>query len=455
MKLLEPMFRWDAVEALVGDAARLQGMLDFEAALARAEAKAGVITAAAAAAIAASCRAELLDAAQIARAAAGAGNVAIPLVRELTAIVEKRDAEAARFVHWGATSQDAIDTGFVLQLRAVFGHVDAELERLGDALAALAEKHRGTPTVARTWMQQALPTTFGLKAAGWLDATDRQRDRLEALRAVALVLQFGGAAGTLAALGTKGMEVARALGEELDLAVPAVPWHAHRDRMVEVAAWFGSLAGTLGKIARDVALLMQTEVAEAFEPAGEARGGSSTMPHKRNPVSSAAALAAATRVPGLVGTMLSAMVQENERGLGGWQAEWETLPEIIGLTAGALHHLTNAIAGLEVDAAKMAENIELTHGLIFSEAAQMALGPALGRLAAHDLVQAATTRAKTEQRHLRDVLADDPAVTRHVSKADLTRLFDPAQYLGSAQQMIDAVLGAHAAGSHSARSGGS
>jgi 3-carboxy-cis,cis-muconate cycloisomerase len=443
MSLLDPLFRWEIVDALFDDRARLQGMLDFEAALARAEARTGVIPAAAAQAIASNCRADLFDHAEIARAAALAGNPAIPLVKHLTALVGKHNADAMRFVHWGATSQDAMDTGCILQLRAALGPLDAELARLADALATLARKHRSTPVAARTWLQQALPTTFGLKAAGWLDAVNRHRDRLPELRSRALVLQFGGAVGTLAALGNNGPAVAQALGEELKLPLPDVPWHGHRDRLAEVAAAFGLLTGTLGKIARDIALLMQTEVAEAFEPAGKGRGGSSTLPHKRNPVASAIALAAATRLPGLVATMLAAMVQEQERGLGGWQAEWETLPELIRLAVGALHHLADAVAGLEIDPAKMAENLELTRGLIFSEAVQMALGSTLGRLAAHDLVEAATARARTEQRHLRDVLAEDPTISKHLSSADLERLFDPVQYLGSAQALIDRVLQAH------------
>jgi len=444
MSLLAPLFRWDAVETLLTDAARLQGMLDFEAALARAEARVGVIPAAAAQAIGASCRAELFNAGELARAAAPAGNLAIPLVKILTALTAQRDPEAARFVHWGATSQDAIDTGFLLQLRGVLAQTDAELARLAEALATLARKYRATPMAARTWLQQALPTTFGLKAAGWLDAVNRHRDRFSALGPRVLVLQFGGAAGTLAALGSKGVDVARALGEELHLAVPDAPWHSHRDRVGEIATTFALLAGTLGKIARDIAMLMQTEIGEAFEPAGSGRGGSSTMPHKRNPVASAVALSAATRVPGLAATMLAAMVQENERGLGGWQAEWETLPEIISLTAGALRHLSGAVASLELDAGRMAGNIELTNGLIFSEAVQMALGGAIGRLAAHDAVEAAAGRSRSEGRHLKDVLAEDATVSQHLSPPELARLFDSAQYLGSAQAMIDSVLQAHA-----------
>ena len=445
MTLLDPLFRWDAVDQHFSDRARLQGMLDFEAALARAEASAGVIPAAAGPAITAKCRAELFDAASIAAAAVPSGSPAIPLVKQLTALVAKDDAESARFVHWGATSQDAIDTGIILQSRSALDVLQAECVRLSDALAALARAHATTPLAARTWMQQALPTTFGLIAAGWLDAVDRCSDRLADAARRALVLQFGGAVGTLAALGGRGLDVARVLGAELRLPVPDLPWHAHRDRMAELASALALLAGTLGKIARDISLHMQTEVGEIFEPAGEGRGGSSTMPHKRNPVACAVVLAAATRVPGLAATMFSAMVQENERGLGGWHAEWETLPDIFQLTGGALHHLADTVSGLEIDAARMAANLDITHGLIFAEAVQMALGHSLGRLPAHDLVQEATRRALAEKRHLKDVLAADARVSKHLPPTELARLFDPRQYLGVAQAMIDRVLDSHAA----------
>jgi 3-carboxy-cis,cis-muconate cycloisomerase len=443
MNLLEPLFRWEAIEDLFSDRARVQGMLDFEAALARAEARVGIIPASAAAAIAAKCRAQLFDTDVLARASALAGNAAIPLVKQLTALVGNDDKEAMRFVHWGATSQDAIDTGFVLQLREALRLIEPELERLSGALARLAEEHRATPVVGRTWMQQALPTTFGLKAAGWLDAINRHRERLTQTRRRAEVTQFGGAVGTLAALGQQGMDVAKALGEELHLTLPDMPWHGQRDRVVEVATVLGLCTGTLGKIARDISLQMQTEVAEVFEPAGVARGGSSTLPHKRNPVTSAVVLAAAVRVPGLVSSMLSAMVQEQERGLGGWHAEWETMPEIIGLAAGALHHLTDTVSGLQIDVTRMTENLDLTRGLIFAEAVQMALGSAMGRLTAHELVQAACRQAQAEKRHLREVLEQNAAVTQHLAAEDLERLFDPMQYLGAAENLIDRVLESH------------
>ena len=425
-------------------------MLDFEAALARAEAKTGVIPASAAPAIAAKCTAERFDAHALAQAAARAGNLAIPLVEQLHTLVAADDAEAARFVHWGATSQDAIDTGFVLQLRQALDRIDAEIAVLAGALARLARDHRATPAVARTWMQHALPTTFGLKAAGWLLAVDRDRERMAELRRRCLVLQFGGAVGTLAALGPKGMDVAAALGEELQLTVPELSWHTHRDRVAEVAASAGLCTGTLGKIARDLSLYAQTELGEVSEPAAVGRGGSSTLPHKRNPVACAVVLAAAARMPGLVSAMLSAMLQEEERGLGGWQAEWETLPEILGVFGGALHRLTETVAGLRVDAARMRANLDATQGLIFAEAVQMALGRAIGRARAHRLVADACRRAQSEGRHLREVLAADPDIARLLSREELERLFDPLLYLGAADRLIDRALAAHSAGSAAA-----
>ena len=445
MTLLGPLFRWDTVEDLLTDRARVQAMLDFEAALARAEADARVIPASAAGPIAAQCSVERFDIAALARAGALAGNLAIPLVAQLTALVASNDAEAARYVHWGATSQDAIDTGLMLQLRQALAQIEAELARLAGALCSLADAHRTTPVAGRTWMQQAVPTSFGLKVAGWLAAVDRHRVRLFEVRGRALLLQFGGAAGNLAALGGRGPKVATALARALKLPLPVVPWHTHRDRVAEVATTLGLLTGTLGKIARDVALHMQTELGELRVPAREGRGGSSTMPHKRNPVAAAVVLAAAARVPGLVATMLGAMVQEEERGLGGWHAEWEVLPELVGLAAGALHHLTETVAGLEVDAARMAENLEATRGLVFAEAAQMALAAKVGLPEARRLVEEACRRAREDGRHLRDVLTADAEVGRHLAEGELGRLFDARQQLGAAERMIDGVLAAHAA----------
>jgi 3-carboxy-cis,cis-muconate cycloisomerase len=441
-ELLARLFGSAEATALFGDRARLQGMLDFEAALARAEARAGVIPEQSAVRIGNRCRAELFDVEKLAEATARAGSPAIPLVKALSALVAADDPEAARYVHFGATSQDAMDTGLVLQLRRFGSQLEADLERLSAALARLAETHKTTLLVGRTWLQHATPVTLGLKAAGWLDAVERHRARLAEIRSRILVLQFGGAAGTLAALGTRGLEVARALSVELDLALPLVPWHAHRDRLAELAAFLGLLIGTLGKIGRDLSLLMQTEVAEAFEPRGEDRGGSSTMPHKRNPVTAAVVLAAATRAPGLVATLLSSTVQEHERGLGGWQAEWETLPELCVLAAGALRQTAEVIEGLELNPARMRANIDATGGQIMAEAVLIALAPRIGRLEAHEIVERASRRADETGRHLKATLAEEPAVTQHLSPADLDALFQPVNYLGQAAAFVDRVLAA-------------
>jgi 3-carboxy-cis,cis-muconate cycloisomerase len=380
---------------------------------------------------------------QIAKEAANAGNVAIPLIKMLTEAVAKHDKDAARFVHWGATSQDAIDTGFVLQLRDALALVERDLAKLSETLGTLAIQHKKTVVVARTWMQQALRTTFGFIVAGWLDAILRHRQRLAEIRPRVLSLQFGGAVGTLAALSGRGSEVAKVLAEELGLTLPPASWHAHRDRMAEVATFFGLLTGTLGKIARDISLHMQTEVAELFEPMAAGRGGSSTMPHKHNPVTCGIVLQASTRIPGLVSTILSAMPQEHQRGLGGWHAEWETLPEILRLSAGALHHLAEMLSHLEVDTHRMRQNLEATHGLIFAEAVSMALADRMGKMPAHLLIEAACQKARAEKRHLREVLREESGLRGHLTTADLDSLFDARNYQGSADEFVERVI-AHA-----------
>ncbi|HET7789127.1 MAG TPA: 3-carboxy-cis,cis-muconate cycloisomerase [Myxococcales bacterium] len=441
-RLLRKLFSVPWAEECLGDLARLQGMLDFEAALARAEARVGLVPADAAEAIAQKCRAGLFDLDRLAEAAARAGNPAIPLVSALTALVAAENAGAARYVHLGATSQDAMDTGLVLQLRRLCEGLSGDLGRLSAALGRLAAAHRETVLAGRTWLQQAPPVTFGLKAAGWLDAVGRHAARLFDLMPRTLVLQFGGASGTLASLGGRGLEVAEALSRELRLPMPALPWHAHRDRLAELGAFLGILAGTLGKMGRDVSLLMQTEVSEAFEPAGEGRGVSSAMPQKRNPVSSAVALAAAARAPGLVATLLSAMAQEHERGLGGWQAEWETLPELGGLAAGSLAAMAEAMEGLEVDPERMRRNLAARGGVALAEAASSALAQRIGRPQATRIVARASRRALETERTLLETLCADPAVTEHLSPADLAVILEPRAYLGVASSFIDRVLAA-------------
>jgi 3-carboxy-cis,cis-muconate cycloisomerase len=429
------------MRAVFSDRGRLQGMLDFEAALATALAEVGIIPAPAAQSIVSQCRAEYYDLEALARASAHAGNSAIPVVKELTARVASVDPLAERYVHWGATSQDAMDTGLILQVRDALELIEAALARLSGELGRLARAYALQPLAGRTWLQQAAPTTFGLKAAGWLSAIERHRARLQAMRPRVLAVQFGGAVGTLAALGERGLEAATALARALHLTLPDVPWHAQRDRPAEVATTFGLLVGSLGKIARDISLMSQTEVGEVFEPSAPGRGGSSTMPHKRNPVGCAVVLAAATRVPALVGVMMGAIVQEHERGLGGWQAEWETLPEICTLTAGAVEHTLHTVAGLEIDAGRMRANLDATQGLIFAEAVSMALAGRIGRQAAHDMIEKVCRQAIEQKRPLLDLLVDDARVSTHLSRAELAKLFDPAAYLGLAERLVNRTLG--------------
>ena len=442
-RLTDTMFSTDAMRDLLSPAATVQSMLNVEAALARAEASCGVIPAEAVAAIVAACKLESINLDALALAAVDAGVVAIPLVKQLTAAVARVDPEAAKYVHWGATSQDIVDSALVLQLRDALGRIETDLLATGDALAAQIAAHRSVVMIGRTWMQHALPITVGVKLAGWLDALTRHRERLAEVRRRVAVLQFGGAAGTLASLGKRGLAVANALASDLGLTVPSLPWHAHRDRVAEVATTLGLLVGTLGKIARDVALMMQTEVGEASEAAGSedsARGGSSAMPHKRNPVACAAILAAATRMPGLVATMLAAMVQEHERALGGWQAEWETLPDIVRLASGALARTREVVAGMTIDSERMRANLDLTHGLVMAEAVTLALGERMGRLAAHGRVAAACRRAVEEGRPLRSVLGEDAEIKSLLPAAELDRLFDAGGYLGMADEFVDRAL---------------
>jgi 3-carboxy-cis,cis-muconate cycloisomerase len=429
-----------AMRAVCDDIASLQRMLDFEAALARAEAATGVIPASAAGPIAKACKASSFDLADLAEAATRSGNLAIPLVKALTAEVAKANPDAARYVHWGATSRDVIDTAGMLTFRAGIDALLADLDRAIAGFAKLARQHRHTAMVARTWLQHALPMPFGLKLAEYAAALHRSQSRLRRLRSEELALQFGGAAGTLAALGDKGMRVAEKLAQELKLPLPDAPWHTHRDRIAEAASVLAILTGTCGKIARDVSLMMQTDVAEAFEPAGEGRGGSSTMPHKRNPVAAATALAAATMAPNLAATIFAAQVQDHERSAGPWQAEWPTLPMLLLVTSGALAATVDIAEGLEVDAARMHVNLDARGGLIMAEAVTMALAEKIGKSEAHHLVEAASKKAVMEKKRLRDVLMKDPDVTAHLSADKLAKLFEPMAYQGVSQTLIDRLL---------------
>ena len=427
------------------DQGRVQAMLDFEAALARAEAHVGLIPQTAVAPIEAACRAGHYDFAALGEAIATAGNSAIPLVKALGKQIATSDAEAERYVHLGATSQDVMDTGLVLQLRRALELIESDLAQLGETLSTQAQRYVATPLAGRTWLQHATPVTLGMKIAGWLGAVTRSRQRLQELKPRLLVLQFGGASGTLAALGAQALPIADALATELRLTLPDQPWHTQRDRLVEFGSVLGLIAGSLGKLGRDISLLMQTEAGEVFEPSAPGKGGSSTMPHKRNPVGAAVLIGAATRVPGLLSTLFSAMPQEHERSLGLWHAEWETLPEICCLVSGSLKQALLVADGLEVDAERMARNLDLTQGLVLAEAVSIVLAQRVGRDTAHHLLEQCCKRAVAEQRHLRAVLGDEPHVTAELSAAELDHLLDPAHYLGQARTWVERAVAEHSA----------
>lgn len=442
-QLFDAYFTRRDMREIFSDRGRVQGMLDFEAGLARAEAKVGAIPADAVAPIEAACDASLYDFEALGEAIVSAGNSAIPLVKMLGKRIASQTPSAERYVHMGATSQDVMDTGLVLQLRAALQLLNADLAELGDLLVGQAQRYAATPMAGRTWLQHATPVTLGMKIAGWLGAVTRHRQRLAELEPRLLVLQFGGASGSLAALGEQALPIAQALAATLQLTLPEQPWHTQRDRLVEFASVLGLIAGSLGKLGRDVSLLMQTEAAEVFEPSAPGKGGSSTMPHKRNPVGAAVLIGAASRVPGLVSTMFAAMPQEHERSLGLWHAEWDTLPEICCLVSGALQQALLFAKGLEVDAERMGRNLDLTQGLVLAEAVSIVLAQRLGRDTAHHLLEQCCKRAVAEGRHLRAVLGDDAQVTAELSAGELDRLLDPAHYLGQAQMWVERAVAEH------------
>jgi 3-carboxy-cis,cis-muconate cycloisomerase len=427
------------VAAEVSDRAWLQAMLDAEAALARAEARAGVIAADDARAIAAACDAARFDIAAIGAEAAQTGNPVVPLVAALTGAVE---GPAAGQVHRGATSQDILDTAAMLVARRALEPLLDDLDGAAEASAALASAHRRTVMAGRTLLQQALPIAFGLKAAEWLVGLDEAWLRLDEVRRTRLAVQLGGAAGTLAALDGAGPEVVGYLADELGLDEPPLAWHTIRMRPAELAGALGAAAGVVAKVARDVVLLAQTEVGEVREGV-PGRGGSSTLPHKRNPVAAVSAVAAAMRAPALVATLLQAMAHEHERAAGPWHAEWRPFGDLLGTTGSAAAWLRDCLEHLEVDAARMRANLALTHGALLAERVTTALTAALGRHAAHERVQAAAAEAFASDRPLGDVLAEDGDVAAHLDHAAIGRLLDPAGYLGATDDLIERALRAH------------
>jgi 3-carboxy-cis,cis-muconate cycloisomerase len=439
--LFRDAFGTPPMREIFSDRALVQRYIDIEVALARAQARCGVIPADAAAVIARESRLDRIDFEHMRHETEIVGYPILPLIHQLVAMC----GEAGRYVHWGATTQDIMDTANVLQVRAALDIVDADLRELRQILAGLARKHRDTPMAGRTHLQQALPVTFGSKVAIWLAMFDRHQQRLAQLRPRVLVVEFAGAAGTLASLGDRGFEVQEALAQELGLGVPATTWHAARDGFAESVNLLALITGSLGKIALDVMIMASTEFAEVSEPFVKGRGASSTMPQKRNAISSELMLAAAKAVRQHAGLMVDAMVQDFERATGPWHAEWIALPESFILTAGALRQAKFALAGLVVDTDRMRHNLGISKGLIVAEAVMMGLAPAIGRQQAHDLVYDACRAVNEQGGTLAEALAAMPAVLQHVDRATIDRLTDPANYLGLAPQMVDRAVAASSA----------
>ena len=436
--LFRDAFGTPAIREVFSDVRLISRYAEIEVALARAEARCGVIPAEAAEEIAKRTDVAALDFELLRRETDIVGYPILPLVHQMT----RQCGEAGRYVHWGATTQDVMDTAVVLQLRDGLAIIEADIAALRGILADMSTRYRDTPMAGRTHLQQALPVTFGYKTAIWLSMFDRHAERLAQLKPRVLVGQFAGAAGTLASLGDKGFEVQQALCEELGLGVPVATWHVARDGFAEAVNFLALVTGSLGKIALDIMIMASTEFGELFEPFVKGRGASSTMPQKRNPISSELMLAGSKAVRQHAGLMLDAMVQDFERATGPWHAEWMAIPESFVLTAGALHQAKFALAGLVVDEKAMAKNLSISRGLIVAEAVMMGLAPQIGRQEAHDVVYDACRRAHERNITLADALAADPQVMDRIDRATIDRLTSPENYLGLAPDMVDRVLAA-------------
>jgi 3-carboxy-cis,cis-muconate cycloisomerase len=435
--IFRDIFSTEPMRRIFADENRIQKYLDIEAALARAQARLGIIPQDACDEICLHCAAQEYDFAKLKAQTERIGYPVLPVVQQLVGLC--RDG-LGEWCHWGATTQDITDTATILQIRDALDLVEADIVAIADALAGLAKRYRDTPMAGRSNLQQAVPITFGYKCATYLAAFERHRQRLDELRPRVLVGEFGGAAGTLSSLGTRGLEVQAGLMKELGLGQPEIAWHTVRDRIAEVGCFLGLVTGICGKIAFDVKLMMQTEVEEVYEPFHEGRGSSSTMPQKRNPISSVYITATNSLVRQLVAALLDAMVEDHERATGPWEIEWIAVPEIFSLAAGALAQTRFMVSGLVVDEKKMRANLDITRGLIASEAVMMGLGPHIGRQYAHDLVYDICRQVVATGRTLLDLLAENKEIAKHLDRAALEKLCDPANYLGQAGEMVDRVL---------------
>jgi len=435
--IFQGIFTSDAMRQVWSDENRTRKYVDIERALAKVQGRLGLIPQEAADEIISHCQFDQIDMVKLRAQTERIGYPILGVVSQINALCRDKLGE---YVHWGATTQDITDTATVLQIREALELVDADLAAISKAMADLARKHRLTPMIGRSNLQQAIPITFGYKMAGLLSAIERHRTRLAQLRPRVLVGEFAGAAGTLASLATGAMETQAGLMEELGLGQPDIAWHTIRDNIAEVGCFLGLVGGTLGKLSMDVKLMMQTEVGEVYEPFAHGRGSSSTMPQKRNPISSCYIHAQVSVVRQHAAALMDAMIADHERSTGPWEIEWIVLPEAFCLMAGALKQARFVLEGLEVDAAQMRANIDMTGGLVMSEAVMMGLGTYIGREYAHDLVYDICRVAVKEKRPLLDLLCEHPEINKHLDRAALARLCDPANYLGQSGVMVDRVL---------------
>ena len=435
--IFRDIFGTEAMRQVWSDGSRIQKYLDFEAALARAQAKLKIIPQEACDEIVKHCKVEQFDIEKLKKETERIGYPVLPVVAQLVRLCKGGLGE---WCHWGATTQDITDTATVLQIRESLAIIEQDINAISDSLAALAKKYRDMPMAGRSNLQQAVPITFGYKVATYLAAFERHKQRLRQLKERVFVFEFGGAAGTLSSLGKQGLAVQVELAKELNLAQPEIAWHTVHDRIAEVGCFLGLVTGICNKIAYDVKLMMQTEVEEVYEPFHEGRGSSSTMPQKRNPISCVYITAQTAVVRTQVMALLNAMEQDHERSTGQWEIEWIVLPEIFVLSAGCLAQTRFLVGGLQVDEKKMRANLDITKGLIVSEAVMMGLGPSLGRQRAHDLVYDVCRKVVATGRPLAELLAEDAEISKHMSRAELAKLCDPANYLGQAGEMVDRVL---------------
>lgn len=438
--LYERIFYSEKVNTIFSNEGLMDAMLRFEGALAAAQAKHGIIPSEAADVIEANCIAGKINIEKLIADSVMSGNLAIPLVSQLTQWVRSESPQAAAYVHFGATSQDLIDSAIMIQIKKAAIIMMDDLERLLARLVSIIKAHRTTWMVGRSFMQHARPITFGFKTAGWLDPLQRSKLEMQEMVRENLVLQFGGAVGTLSAMEEKGLLLSKTIADTLGLKNPPRPWHTQRDRIASIGATLGIMSGNIGKIAKDISLLAQTEIAELNEASVAGKGGSSTMPQKSNPVGCICILANTTRIPALVSILFSAMSQDHERASGTWHAEWQTLTDIVQLTAGALNKAVEVMDGLEIHSSQMLHNLELTKGLIYAESISLALAPHMGKLEAHELIAACCREAISKQVHLKELCINHPIILKWLKREQIEKLFDPGLSLGLSDQFIDRVL---------------